>query len=350
MLDSSLETALARIRPLTMVARESLLELAWQVRAVLALGIPGSIVECGVWCGGASFLMAELLRAAGADERKVWLFDSFEGMPKPDQIDGPAAAAWLAKKDKPWYSHQVPFTFEEVQKNAARLGLADRTMIVKGWFDKTLATHRASIGPIALLRIDADWHSSVTCCLETLYDQVVDGGFIILDDYYAYDGCAVATHEFLGKRRLAHRIESGTTGSANPEFCQFACFRKGPETWQWAKSALMLAQDLRQLPCSAKCVILVDDNQLRHTFGTDVAPLPFLEHEGQYWGSPADDDTAIRELQRLQAGGAQYIAFAWPAFWWLDHYQGFARHLRERCPCVLESDRLRVFALESHKE
>ena len=71
----------AKIRPFTMVPETSLIELARQVRAILTFNIPGDFVECGVWRGGSSFLIAELLRQAGVQDRKVWLFDSFEGLP-----------------------------------------------------------------------------------------------------------------------------------------------------------------------------------------------------------------------------------------------------------------------------
>jgi hypothetical protein len=73
--------------------------------------------------------------------------------------------------------------------------------------------------------------------------------------------------------------------------------------------------------------------------------LPFPEHDGQYWGPPADSDAAVRELERLQADGAEFIAFAWPAFWWLDFYAGLRTHLESRYQRVLQNERLVVFDL-----
>ena len=58
-----------------------------------------------------------------------------------------------------------------------------------------------------------------------------------------------------------------------------------------------------------------------------------------------DDATAIRELKRLRAEGSTYIAFAWMAFWWLEQYPGLHRHLRSAGRCILENNRLVVFAL-----
>src|SRR5262249_38571123 len=72
---------LEKVRPFTMVPVESLIDLSRVTRAALTYGIPGAFVECGVWRGGSSFLMAETLRRAGARDRKVWLFDSYEGLP-----------------------------------------------------------------------------------------------------------------------------------------------------------------------------------------------------------------------------------------------------------------------------
>src|SRR5881398_570952 len=79
--ESEFAATMSKVAPFTMLCRESLVDLARQVRFVLTSGIPGNFVECGVWRGGASFLMADLVRAAGAPDRKVWLFDSFQGMP-----------------------------------------------------------------------------------------------------------------------------------------------------------------------------------------------------------------------------------------------------------------------------
>jgi hypothetical protein len=74
--------------------------------------------------------------------------------------------------------------------------------------------------------------------------------------------------------------------------------------------------------------------------------VPFLEHDGQYWGPPPDDATALREFERLRQAGAAFLAVAWPAFWWLDYYTDFHRHLRGRYRCLLENDRLIVFDLQ----
>src|SRR5712692_4198610 len=332
---------LARLRPFTMVPLPSLVDLARQVHTILAERIPGNFVECGVWRGGASFLMADLLRSAGARDRKVWLFDSFQGLlPSLEEIDRALATDFERDADGPWYFDHRLTSLEEVQARAIELGLADYTELVKGWFDETLPANRERIGPIAILRIDCDWHSSVRCCLDNLYEQVVDGGFVVFDDYYTFDGCAIAVHEFLGERRLAHRIES-VVGDL-----EGALFRKGMTTWTWIDRIHRAVQDIAAVIPQDATFILVDENKWSTSeLVAGRRRIPFLERDGEYWGKPPDDDTAIRELERLRRAGASFVVLAWPAFWWLSHYVEFHRSLRAQFPCVLENDRVLVFGM-----
>jgi len=75
-------------------------------------------------------------------------------------------------------------------------------------------------------------------------------------------------------------------------------------------------------------------------------PLPFLERDGYFYGAPPDDDTAMRELDRMQAAGATFLVFGWPAFWWLDHYPRFAAHLREHAREVERGEDLIAYQLK----
>jgi O-methyltransferase len=150
--------------------------------------------------------MAEVLRRRADASRRVWLFDSFEGLPPPQEIDGPGAAQYAAETDSPRYFDNCRAAVEEVRATARQLGVEDRTEIVPGWFDETLPASREAIGQIALLRLDCDWYESVRLCLEALYDQVSPGGLVIVDDYYTWDGCTIAVHEFLAQRELPHRV------------------------------------------------------------------------------------------------------------------------------------------------
>ncbi|HEV2772914.1 MAG TPA: TylF/MycF/NovP-related O-methyltransferase [Thermoleophilaceae bacterium] len=112
----------SRVRPYTMLPDDFLVHLARQVEAVLAYDIPGDFVECGVWRGGAAFLIADILRATGASDRRVWLFDSFEGLPPPEEIDGPAALAWAAETESAGYHDNARVRPEEVREAASQLG------------------------------------------------------------------------------------------------------------------------------------------------------------------------------------------------------------------------------------
>jgi O-methyltransferase len=78
----------------------------------------------------------------------------------------------------------------------------DGVHIVPGWFEDTLAG--ASVDQIALLHIDADWYESVKLALDTFYDQVVPGGFVVVDDYNVWEGCNRALADFLDERQLTH--------------------------------------------------------------------------------------------------------------------------------------------------
>jgi O-methyltransferase len=200
-----------------MLSDDQLIFLAGLTRDIIKVGVPGDLVECGVWRGGASFLMARVLKSSGTLDRKVWLFDSFEGLPPPESIDGGKALSWAADTGSRFYYDNCRATIDEVQQTANQLGLAPYTKLVKGWFDETLPANRDLVGPVAILLIDSDWHTSVKCCLDNLYDYVVPGGYVVVDDYYTWSGCAIAVHEFLGERRLAHGLRSADG---------FAYFRK----------------------------------------------------------------------------------------------------------------------------
>jgi glycosyltransferase involved in cell wall biosynthesis len=107
-------------------------------------------------------------------------------------------------------------------------------------------------------------------------------------------------------------------------------------------------QDLIAIVPPGEPFVLVDNDAWTTTEALAGRPrIPFLECDGQYWGSPPDDDTAIRELGRLRHSGANFIVFGWPAFWWLDYYTRFDRHLRSTYQCIRADDRLVVFDLRT---
>jgi hypothetical protein len=309
------------------------------VAAVLAEDVPGDLAECGVWRGGASFLMAALLREAGVTDRKVWLCDSFEGLPPPADVDGPSARRYVEERTSPRYRDNCRAGLDDVRQSAERLGLSPWVEFVKGWFDETLPPLRARLDRIAILRVDADWYASVRTCLEHLYDAVADGGLVVLDDYYAYDGCAVAVHEFLAARRLPHRLESLVAERDAWDGYQAVVLRKAPLTWRLMRRRHETLLDIAGVVPAGAATLVVDDQQL----GLDGVPFP--EVDGCYAGPPADDAAAITELERQRDAGAQFLAVAWPARWWMSVYAGFARHLLATTRCALDTPRVLVFDL-----
>jgi O-methyltransferase len=163
---------------------------------VLRRGVPGDLIETGVWRGGATIFMRAVLKAYGDTERKVWVADSFQGLPKPDPERWPADA-----DDTFWTVEQLAVSLDEVKANFERYGLLDdRVCFLAGWFKDTLPT--APIERLALLRLDGDMYGSTMDALEALYPKVSPGGYVIIDDYGAIQNCKEAVEDY----RNAHRI------------------------------------------------------------------------------------------------------------------------------------------------
>jgi hypothetical protein len=163
--------------------------------------LDGCVIECGVWRGGMIAGIAELL----GPDRSYYLFDSFEGLPPVQNIDGPHAAAWQAEVDSPTYYNNCSAPIKSAQKAMQMSGAKD-FYIIKGWFKETLPNFTPP-GPIALLRLDGDWYDSTLVSLKYLYPLVAEDGLIVVDDYYAWDGCARALHEFLAGASSNRRIQ-----------------------------------------------------------------------------------------------------------------------------------------------
>ena len=172
----------------TMLGRE---EYVTNLALAASVTAPGCVIECGVWKGGSSAGMAEVL----GPDREYFLFDSFQGHVDPQPIDGPAAFAWQADKTGPWYFDNAVVGPEEADAAMRRSG-ARRYHLVKGWFADTLASFTPP-SPIAVLRIDCDWYAPTLICLRALFPHVAEDGIVIADGYPDWDGYARAFHEYL---------------------------------------------------------------------------------------------------------------------------------------------------------
>lgn len=180
---------LQTVRPYTMVPLPRLRTLWKLANRISAQGIQGAFVECGSCNGGTGAILANV---AARDGRNVWLFDSFEGLPQPRSEDGERAKEWVGK---------CLGREEMVREVLARTGArTENVRIVKGWFEDTLRP--SPTGATALLHLDADWYESTMQILESLYDRVVPGGYLVVDDYGHWPGCRRALDEFLSKRNL----------------------------------------------------------------------------------------------------------------------------------------------------
>jgi hypothetical protein len=149
---------------------------------VLERGVPGDLLEAGVWRGGMTIFMRGILKAYGVTDRRVWVADSFEGLPQPDAERFPLEAkthSGTVMKDV--YRHFAA-TLEEVKANFARYGLLDEQVrFLAGWFADTLGD--PAIERIALLRLDGDYYESTMDALVALHPKLSPGGYVIVDDY-----------------------------------------------------------------------------------------------------------------------------------------------------------------------
>jgi O-methyltransferase len=193
---------LERYKPYSMVADnpglfcENLLLMDF-----IGQNVNGDFVECGTWKGGMSCAMM----AVGGSSRQYHFFDSFEGLPDAQDIDGPLALQYQLNTDSPLYHDNCRADYDEfLQLIYAQEVPRANIHVYKGWFEQTLLQYPES--PIAVLRLDGDWYESTMNCLQHLFAHVVEGGIVVLDDYDAWDGCARATHDFLSQRQLNYRI------------------------------------------------------------------------------------------------------------------------------------------------
>jgi hypothetical protein len=162
-------------------------------------GIPGDFIETGVWRGGATILMRGILEAYGETGRRVFVADSFAGLPPPNDAAFPADA-----NDKHHTYPQLAVSRADVEENFRRYGLLDEQVVfLEGWFKDTLPA--APTERIAVLRLDGDMYESTIEALDALYHKVPRGGFVIVDDYFLQP-CAQAVRDFRSRHRITAPI------------------------------------------------------------------------------------------------------------------------------------------------
>jgi hypothetical protein len=187
-------------RPYTATSVERMYGLYQAVRHVAATGLEGDFVETGVWRGGSSMLAALTLARAGAQPRRLWLYDTFEGMPEPSQHDvdhtgRSAATEWEQHPGHLSDDISCEASREQVEQALVGAGLdLDQFAFVKGKVQDTIPAQAPE--RISLLRLDTDWYESTRHELEHLYPRLVPGGVLLLDDYGHWEGSRRAVDEY----------------------------------------------------------------------------------------------------------------------------------------------------------
>lgn len=185
----------------SMIGAKRMANVRHLTETVIQEEIPGDLIETGVWRGGACIMMRGVLAAYGVTDRRVWLADSFSGLPAPDIQNYP--------RDQSSKFHEYPeliVSEEIVRENFRKYDLLDDLVrFIPGWFKDTL--HKAPIESIALLRLDGDMYESTIQALQALYPKVSHLGFVIIDDYHCVPQCKEAVHDFFGTLRETPKIQ-----------------------------------------------------------------------------------------------------------------------------------------------
>jgi hypothetical protein len=184
----------------TMIGSQRLDNIEQCFHGILADGVPGDFIECGVWRGGSVVFMCGLLEAYEVPDRRVWVADSFEGVPPPSAAPDVALGLDLSREK----CLMLAVDAETVMRAFEVHGLWNaRVQLLPGWFKETLP--RAPIEQLALLRLDGDIYESTMDALVALYDRLVPGGFVIIDDFFI-PTCRQAVEEFRAARGIHEPI------------------------------------------------------------------------------------------------------------------------------------------------
>lgn len=212
-IDEEASAIIRAVRPYTMTNAEKLYAVIMAARYVTRHEIPGAVVECGVWRGGSMHAIARALDAVGVHERDLYLFDTYEGMTAPGSRDrrgdGRSATDLLAsygKKSRVW----AYASLEDVQEGFRQVPYPQEKLhFIKGPVEQTIPDKAPD--RIAVLRLDTDWYESTAHELVHLYDRLMPGGVLLLDDYGWWQGSREAVDEFLA--RTGARLYLARTGS-----------------------------------------------------------------------------------------------------------------------------------------
>jgi hypothetical protein len=197
---------LQSVKEYTMTSPERVFSMLEAVRYVIKNNLPGGIVECGVWRGGTMMAMARLLLMQQNFEKDLYLFDTFEGMPSPADVDTDfrgrkAKTTFLAKKREEDSSNWCYASLPEVQRNLDTIGYPrNKIHYIVGKVEKTIPEQAPE--KISILRLDTDWYESTKHELIHLYPRLVQGGVLIIDDYGHWQGARKAVDEYFDQNKV----------------------------------------------------------------------------------------------------------------------------------------------------
>jgi len=203
---------LRAVQPFTMTSMDRVAAVIRAVEHVVRHGVPGDLAECGVWRGGSMMAAALTLQSLGDTGRTLYLYDTFEGMAAPTDLDrsfdGHEATA-LLREAEPGTGIWCNASLEDVQKNLFSTGYPrDRLVFVKGRVEETIPARAPRV--LSLLRLDTDWYESTSHELAHLYPRLSSGGALIIDDYGHWQGAKAAVDEYLARQPapvFLHRID-----------------------------------------------------------------------------------------------------------------------------------------------
>lgn len=183
----------------TMVGLRRLANVKHAIATIVAEDVPGDLIEAGVWRGGSAILMRAALAAHGDEQRRVWVADSFAGLPT-------ASPRYPIDRGLDYDTEaQLAVGVEHVRANFARYGMLDeRVRFLEGWFKDTLPS--APIERLSLIRLDGDLYESTIDALNALYGRLSVGGFCIVDDYGALEACRLAVLDFRAEHGIGEPI------------------------------------------------------------------------------------------------------------------------------------------------
>jgi O-methyltransferase len=201
MQDDAFWQIVPEVHDFTQLPMEPMWSLYEAVRYLVAKEVKGDFVECGVFFGGASMLIAKTLLSVGESSRQLWLYDSFQGF-----------VGQQSKDDVTWYGDSIKTRFPDFDgiawDNVASTGYPpERLQLVKGDIEETAACNEN--GDIALLRLDTDTYYSTKAELAHFYPKLVTGGILIIDDYGHAFGARRAVDEYfadLNEPLLLNRV------------------------------------------------------------------------------------------------------------------------------------------------